>query len=166
MSLDRNVDGHTIRVKGLVVDNRNNIDAQGLGERIREGAESCGMTYEALASAVAESTGASTDRRTVWTWIRKGVVPEGRVLLALPGILEVSGHWLLTGHPPMKPEQQDLRAAAYEAIKRVVEAVEAGHLSPDFRMAVEQLATEEQPDPPAQLPGTPAPGTERRAGGG
>ncbi len=49
--------------------------------------------------AVAKAIGAEEPIRqsSVYQWEKDKAVPTGQVLLALPGVLEINGHWLLTG---------------------------------------------------------------------
>jgi transcriptional regulator with XRE-family HTH domain len=39
---------------------------------------------------------------TVSEWFTRGRVPGGDVVLRLPTVLQVNGHWLLTGEGPME----------------------------------------------------------------
>lgn len=41
---------------------------------------------------------------TVSEWFTRGRVPSGDVMLRLPHVLLVNGHWLLTGEGPREPE--------------------------------------------------------------
>lgn len=47
---------------------------------------------------LAEAVG--TTQQTVSAWLAKGILPEGKAMVRLPGVLGVSGHWLLTNEGP------------------------------------------------------------------
>ena len=63
-----------------------------LGERLALARKRVGMSQEALANAIGLG-----DRTTVSKWERDEVVPDGRFLLKLPEVLQVSADWLLLG---------------------------------------------------------------------
>ncbi|HSU12543.1 helix-turn-helix transcriptional regulator [Longimicrobium sp.] len=65
---------------------------------------------------------------TVSEWFTRGRVPNGDVMLRLPGALRVNGHWLLTGEGPREREQAPdgdpyLRGAC-DAIERLRQALD------------------------------------------
>lgn len=41
---------------------------------------------------------------TVSEWFTRGRVPNGDVMLRLPAVLSVNGHWLLTGDGPIEAD--------------------------------------------------------------
>jgi len=58
---------------------------------------------------------------TVSDWMTGRTAPNVDQLVRLPGILNVSGHWLLTGAGPMRPVEQH---AAVEALVQIAQIVE------------------------------------------
>lgn len=65
---------------------------------------------------------------TVSEWFTRGRVPNGDVMLRLPGALRVNGHWLLTGEGPREREREPqgdpyLRGAC-DAIDRLRQALD------------------------------------------
>lgn len=58
---------------------------------------------------------------TVSDWMAGRTAPNLDQLLRLPVILDVSGHWLLTGAEPMRPVEQHAAVDALVEIARIVE---------------------------------------------
>jgi phage repressor protein C with HTH and peptisase S24 domain len=73
--------------------------------------------------AIAREAGVSRPG-TGSAWLRDAV-PGGRALMRLPQILGVSGHWLLTGEGPMRPDNEDREAEAFRRIAQIVREAEA-----------------------------------------
>lgn len=107
--------GQTPTRKGYCVDER---QTGSLGERIAEALERSPYNQTTLAKHL------ETTSQVVNKWLRQGVTPEGRYLLALPDLLGVSGHWLLTGEGEMVPAPLGERERAYLEIKEIVERTE------------------------------------------
>jgi transcriptional regulator with XRE-family HTH domain len=65
---------------------------------------------------------------TVSEWFTRGRVPNGDVMLRLPGVLGVNGHWLLTGDGPreLEPEadRHPYQRGAADALSEVRSALE------------------------------------------
>lgn len=81
-----------------------------------------GLTQPALAQALGTSQG------TVSGWLGKEpVYPTGEHMVRLPGVLRVSGHWLMTGDGPVgvpgprtvRESGTETRAAVYAARARI-----------------------------------------------
>jgi transcriptional regulator with XRE-family HTH domain len=93
---------------GLAQDFRGrSVGLSDFGVRLKEALDYAGMTQTALARAL------SVNLPTVNRWLNRGVIPDGESLLKLPGVLQVDGHWLLTGdgdmvRTPLPAETQKL----------------------------------------------------------
>ena len=65
---------------------------------------------------------------TVSEWFTRGRVPNGDVMLRLPGVLRVNGHWLLTGEGPRErepaPNGDPYLRGAGDAIQRLSQALD------------------------------------------
>lgn len=59
--------------------------------RLREALERKGMSQTELARQLGVRVA------TVNEWLNRGTMPSGPIMLRLPGILGLDGHWLLTG---------------------------------------------------------------------
>ena len=84
--------------------------------RLRQAVEACSLEKQEIARRVGL-------RRpgTLSAWIGDGpdfAIPRGQQLLRLPGILGVSGHWLLTGEGPMRGGEDGLRL---QVIRQIVD---------------------------------------------
>ncbi len=84
--------------------------------RLRQAVEACSLEKQEIARRVGL-------RRpgTLSAWIGDGpdfAIPRGQQLLRLPGILGVSGHWLLTGEGPMRGGEDRLRL---QVIRHIVD---------------------------------------------
>jgi transcriptional regulator with XRE-family HTH domain len=75
---------------------------------------------------LAGAVGASQQSVSPWLDPAKPDIPKGRLMLALPKALGVSGHWLLTGEPPETPPGAP-EAEVYEQgrVRGWAEAVDA-----------------------------------------
>lgn len=60
-------------------------------DRLRIAAKRAGLSQAALAAILDVSTS------TVSDWFAGRYLPRAEILMVLPDIFEVSGHWLLTG---------------------------------------------------------------------
>lgn len=99
----------------------------GFRTRLREALERREMSQTELARQLEVRVA------TVNEWLNRGTMPSGPVMLRLPGILEVDGHWLLTGERRMpdsaeylSPDRRDRASALLEEALRVLEAREDG----------------------------------------
>ena len=79
---------------------------------------------------LAEAVGATQQSVSPWLDPKKPDIPKGRLMLALPQALGVSGHWLLTGKGPETPPGA-AEATIYERGRAVgwAEAVDALRLA-------------------------------------
>lgn len=59
---------------------------------------------------------------TVSEWFTRGRVPNGHVLLRLPEVLDVNGHWLLTGEGSRVPAGNGTELHG-EAVRAVLEEI-------------------------------------------
>jgi transcriptional regulator with XRE-family HTH domain len=66
-------------------------DRQLFTERLRTAVRRAGLTQSDLADRLEIS------QSTVSDWFNVGAMPGGEILLLLPEVLDVNGHWLLTG---------------------------------------------------------------------
>lgn len=66
---------------------------------------------------------------TVSEWFTRGRVPHGDVMLRLPHVLQVSGHWLLTGDGPremaLRGDEDPYLRGARDALGRVRGSMDA-----------------------------------------
>lgn len=67
--------------------------AQAFCTRLREAMQGRGLTQTQLARQL------DVRDATVSDWFNRGTMPSGSVMLRLPDVLGVDGHWLLTGNP-------------------------------------------------------------------
>lgn len=75
-------------------------------------------------SAFGRSVGVTSG--PVSEWFTRQAMPMGDVLLKFPAALRCSGHWLLTGEPPVEPVRSgsaDYRAGRRAALADVAEAI-------------------------------------------
>jgi len=73
---------------------RKAVELTAFFERLRQVLADRGMSQADLAREL------GVGEATVSEWFTRGRVPSGDVLLRLPAVLEVNGHWLLTGEGP------------------------------------------------------------------
>lgn len=118
-------------------------------ERLTKAVELSGLTWNALAEKLSEGdTRVYASTTTPW---RDGAMPSGEMLMRLPKVLGVDGHWLLTGEGAMKPRPPDRAALALALIEGVVDAAadeEAFNRFYGYWVAFNQLSTSE--DEPAE----------------
>jgi len=67
----------------------------GFRTRLRDALERKGMSQTELARQLGVRVA------TVNEWLNRGTMPSGPIMLRLPGILALDGHWLLTGERRM-----------------------------------------------------------------
>lgn len=109
----------------------------------------------------------------VQRWLTTDKLPEGKYMVKLPGVLGVSGHWLLTGVLPIEPpgEEPDLQATytagwflAQDAARRAVVALKPPPTLDEAAWAsARALALGKLAEPPRAPPSPP---TEERASEG
>ena len=92
-------------------------------DRIQMAMEAVPMNNAELAEALGLS------RASVTGWFRKGsgAMPGGEILLDLPRVLNVSGHWLLTGEGPRsldRTQPQGIESAIVHEVLLELAAVE------------------------------------------
>jgi len=89
---------------------------QAFRDRLKQAVEACPLEKREIAKRVGLSRPG-----TLSTWLVGGpdfAMPRGQQLLRLPGVLGVSGHWLLTGEGPMRGGEDGLRL---QVIRRIVD---------------------------------------------
>ena len=85
-------------------------------DRLKQAVEACPLEKREIAKRVGLSRPG-----TLSTWLADGpdfAIPRGQQLLRLPGVLGVSGHWLLTGEGPMRGGEDGLRL---QVIRQIVD---------------------------------------------
>lgn len=127
-----------------------------------------GWSVADLARALSEA-GHPVKHQVVGPWATGDSKPGGRYLEALPEVLGVSGHWLLTGKGPIEPPGEPpnwaaaLAAAVEQGRNEVVESVIAamkavGRINPgassaeEARSLMERAEATPPPDGAAALP--------------
>lgn len=90
-----------------------------LGERLRLAR----LRKEMRQGDVGDALGLSSGHALVSQWERDKAIPTGEHLLALPGILGVNGHWLLTGDGPVEAPGTVTDDALSRAVERVDDAL-------------------------------------------
>jgi transcriptional regulator with XRE-family HTH domain len=117
---------------------RKAIELAAFIERVREVLGSRRMSQVDLAREL--GVGAAT----VSEWFTRGRVPNGDVMLRLPHVLAVNGHWLLTGEGPRElrsgPEDDPYRRGAEDALREVQESL--GRSARRFGAALSDGATD------------------------
>jgi transcriptional regulator with XRE-family HTH domain len=101
--------------------------------------EDAGIDQTALAKEL------GTAQPVVWRWCKQAVVPEGRFLLRLPAILNISGHWLLTEQGSKRPPDAE-QIAPYEQARRSVAAEFRVKILNALQAALGPTATEDAKD--------------------
>jgi transcriptional regulator with XRE-family HTH domain len=101
---------------------RKAVELSAFFERLRQVLDDRGLSQADLARELGVGVA------TVSEWFTRGRVPNGDVMLRLPGALQVNGHWLLTGEGPREREQSPqgdpyLRGAC-DAIDRLRQALD------------------------------------------
>lgn len=101
---------------------RKAVELSAFFERLRQVLDDRGMSQADLARELGVGVA------TVSEWFTRGRVPNGDVMLRLPHALNVSGHWLLTGHGPREyepaPDGDPYLRGAADAIARMTRAVD------------------------------------------
>jgi transcriptional regulator with XRE-family HTH domain len=101
---------------------RKAVELSAFFERLRQVLDDRGLSQADLARELGVGVA------TVSEWFTRGRVPNGDVMLRLPGALRVNGHWLLTGEGPREHESSPhgdpyLRGAG-DAMARMARAME------------------------------------------
>jgi transcriptional regulator with XRE-family HTH domain len=101
---------------------RKAVELSAFFERLRQGLDERGMSQADLAREL------NVGVATVSEWFTRGRVPNGDVMLRLPGALRVNGHWLLTGEGPSHREASlggdPYRSGAEDALARMSKALD------------------------------------------
>ena len=127
---------------------RKPMELPGFYERLRQRLEELRMTQTDLARELGIGVA------TVSEWFTRGRVPNGDVMLRLPRVLGVNGHWLLTGEGPREVEWTDgtdpYVRGARDALERVQRAMMdvARHFGPDEGGAAEPPPGSDPPPAP------------------
>ena len=82
---------------------------------------------------MARRLGGSQQAVSPWLDLARADIPKGRLMLALPGALKVSGHWLLTGEGPRElvaGEEAAYRAGLEEGRRLERERLHAAMATP------------------------------------
>ena len=90
-----------------------------LGERLLLARKRAGLSQAELGGALGLKSGHSM----VSQWERGEAIPTGEQFLALPALLGVSGHWLLTGHGEVRPGDVNGAITALGDIAAIVDRV-------------------------------------------
>lgn len=106
---------------------------------------------------IADELGTAAPRLSEWASEGGTRMPGFHFLAKLPGVLGVSGHWLLTGEGSMRPDpkgEPPLELAAYKAIAAIVRA--ADRVSPPTQSGATPALPAEasQEEGETDLPGT------------
>lgn len=101
---------------------RKAVELSAFFERLRQVLDDRGLSQADLARELGVGVA------TVSEWFTRGRVPNGDVMLRLPGALRVNGHWLLTGEGPRErepsPQGDPYLRGAGDAIERLSQALE------------------------------------------
>ena len=101
---------------------RKAVELSAFFERLRQVLDDRGLSQADLARELGVGVA------TVSEWFTRGRVPNGDVMLRLPGVLRVNGHWLLTGEGPRElapaPGGDPYLHGAGDALQRIGEALE------------------------------------------
>jgi transcriptional regulator with XRE-family HTH domain len=101
---------------------RKAVELSAFFERLRQILDDRGLSQADLARELGVGVA------TVSEWFTRGRVPNGDVMLRLPGALRVNGHWLLTGEGPREreaaPQGDPYLRGAGDAIQRLSQALE------------------------------------------
>lgn len=111
--------------KGVVTAKRKET----FGDRLRQALEASTLGSQTELAGLLE-----VRVSTVNAWAQDGALPEGKYMVRLPGLLDVSGHWLLTGEKPMKVP------SAYDGLRlEVIGVVRDGRLDePTLRRILDE----------------------------
>jgi transcriptional regulator with XRE-family HTH domain len=101
---------------------RKAVELSAFFERLRQVLDDRGLSQADLARELGVGVA------TVSEWFTRGRVPNGDVMLRLPGALRVNGHWLLTGEGPRErepsPQGDPYLRGAGDAIQRLSQALD------------------------------------------
>ncbi len=101
---------------------RKAVELSAFFERLRQILDDRGLSQADLARELGVGVA------TVSEWFTRGRVPNGDVMLRLPGALRVNGHWLLTGEGPRErepaPHGDPYLRGAGDAIERLAQALD------------------------------------------
>jgi transcriptional regulator with XRE-family HTH domain len=101
---------------------RKAVELSAFFERLRQVLDDQGLSQADLARELGVGVA------TVSEWFTRGRVPNGDVMLRLPGALRVNGHWLLTGEGPRgrehTPDGDPYLRGASDAIDRLRQALD------------------------------------------
>jgi len=101
---------------------RKAVELSAFFERLRQVLDDQGLSQADLARELGVGVA------TVSEWFTRGRVPNGDVMLRLPGALRVNGHWLLTGEGPRgrehSPDGDPYLRGASDAIDRLRQALD------------------------------------------
>jgi transcriptional regulator with XRE-family HTH domain len=101
---------------------RKAVELSAFFERLRRALDDRAMSQADLAREL------NVGVATVSEWFTRGRVPNGDVMLRLPGALRVNGHWLLTGEGPSERETprggDPYCSGAEDAIARMAQALD------------------------------------------
>jgi transcriptional regulator with XRE-family HTH domain len=101
---------------------RKAVELSAFFERLRQVLDDRGLSQADLARELGVGVA------TVSEWFTRGRVPNGDVMLRLPGALRVNGHWLLTGDGPREldpaPGGDPYLHGATDALQRMTDALE------------------------------------------
>ena len=101
---------------------RKAVELSAFFERLRQILDDRGLSQADLARELGVGVA------TVSEWFTRGRVPNGDVMLRLPGALRVNGHWLLTGEGPREretsPQGDPYLRGAGDAIQRLSQALD------------------------------------------
>lgn len=101
--------------------------------RMRQALDRRGMSQVELSRALQVRAATVTD------WLNRGTMPGGAILLRLPALLRVDGHWLLTGEGAPEPRTGDCldeedAARAAELLEAALEILRTPHASGALRL--------------------------------
>lgn len=130
--------------------------------RLRQALERRGISQVELSRALQVRAATVTD------WLNRGTMPGGAILLRLPALLRVDGHWLLTGEGAPEPRigeclDQEDAVRARELLEAALEILRAPPATRSIRLREptrdEALAVDadraRRSTPPAAPPGGP-----------
>jgi transcriptional regulator with XRE-family HTH domain len=102
---------------------RGNSLGAGFGTRLGLAMQRCGLNQSELAREL------GTSQSAVSAWLAGGKLPEGKLMVQLPGVLRASGHWLLTGEgsPTTEKITQDRFTATLAALADIADHARKAH---------------------------------------
>ena len=87
---------------------------------------------------------------TVSDWFKKGSKPSGAVLMKMPDVLDVDGHWLLTGQGEMVRAPKGAKEHAFDVMARYVDRVRKSTAPPADERARPPVDKAPRTGPPRQ----------------